>query len=48
MEYISETRLLFESNRQASMVAACMSVDEELQPDKISKSFVVDERYLVM
>jgi hypothetical protein len=41
-DYKSEIRLQFESQEKARVLMDCLSVDEELQPTKISRSFSVE------
>jgi hypothetical protein len=46
--YKSTIRLRYESAEHASMVEQCLSVDEELKPEFISKTFSVEDSVLVM
>lgn len=41
--YESELRLSFPSEEKARVLMECLSVDEELQPTKISRAFSVEE-----
>ena len=46
--YKSTIRLRYESDEHAAMVQSCLSVDEELRPEFISKTFALDGSVLVV
>ena len=46
--YKSTIRLRYESSEHAVVVHKCLSVDEELRPELISKEFDLDGAVLVM
>ena len=46
--YCGSVRINFPSERQACIVRDCMIVDEELQPQKVTKNFEVEGADLVI
>jgi hypothetical protein len=47
-DYKSLIRIALPSNEHAIMIVSCLEVDEELQPNRISKSFDIDDKILTM
>jgi hypothetical protein len=46
--YQSELIIAFSSNKQASIVKLCLEGDDELQPNRIDKTFRVSNDHLIM
>ena len=46
--YKSTLRVAFASTRQAVMVKQCLEGDDELQPNRIDKSFDVEDHNLIV
>lgn len=46
MPYESLVEISFPCNEHAEMVKSCLEVDEELQPNKMIKEFIVDNNIL--
>lgn len=46
--YKSQIKISFESKEHANIIMKCMEVDEELQPNRLSKYFSVEENFLIM
>lgn len=47
-KYNCTLRIPFECNKHAEYVKTCLEVDEELQPTKITKDFIIDGCSLVV